>query len=81
LRQETDSLVLGYGKRAENTDVLLKQLYRKPSITANQAADLLAVTLPSTISLLSKLVNNGVLIESTGFKKLSVYIYFLNPVD
>jgi hypothetical protein len=37
--------VLGYGKRAENGDALLKRLYRKSSIIANQAADLLAVTL------------------------------------
>ncbi|MFT5084806.1 MAG: Fic family protein [Lentisphaeria bacterium] len=75
LRQEMDSLLLGYGKRAEKADILLKRLYGKPSITAAQTAGLLSVTVSSANSLLARLVSDGVLIESTGFKRNRVFTF------
>lgn len=75
LRQEMDSLVLSYGKRAENAQILLKQLYSRPAITANGAAELLDISHQAASALLRKLMDDGVLIEVTGYQRNRIFFF------
>ncbi|PFG53091.1 Fic family protein [Marinobacter sp. LV10R520-4] len=58
LRQEIDALTLSYGKRAENVQILMRSLYRRPAITANEAAKLLDVSHQAASALLKKMVSD-----------------------
>ncbi len=75
LRQEMDTLILGYGKRAEKAQILLRHLYRRPAITANGAAALLEVSHQTASALLKKMVDDGVLHEVTGYQRNRVFFF------
>jgi len=75
LRQEIESVVLSYGKRAENAQKLLKLLYRKPAITAIQASGQLGISHPAASSLLKKMQSDQILIEATGFQRNRIYYF------
>lgn len=75
LRQEMDSLIVGYGKRAENTQTLIKRLYSKPAITTNDAAKLLGVSHQAASALLKKMVDDGILNEVTGYQRNRVFFF------
>jgi Fic family protein len=75
LRQEMDTLVFGYGKRAANAQILLKRLYSRPAIKANDAAELLGVSHQSASALLKKLVSDGVLHEVTGYQRNRIFFF------
>jgi Fic family protein len=75
LRQEVDALTLSYGKRAENVQLLLKNLYRLPAITANDAAELLDVSHQAASALLKKMVSDGILKEITGYQRNRVFMF------
>ncbi|MFB2763798.1 Fic family protein [Marinobacter shengliensis] len=76
LRQEMDSLTISYGKRAENVQILMKNLYRRPAVTANEAADLLGVSHQAASALLKKMVSDGILKEITGYQRNRVFMFF-----
>lgn len=76
LRQEMDALILSYGKRAENAQLLMNCLYRNPSITINVAAELLKVSHQTASSLLKKMEADGILIELTGYKRNQSFIFW-----
>lgn len=75
LRQEMDSLVLAYGKRAENAQILLHRLYSKPAINVSEAKQLLKLSHQSANALIKKLVSDGILEELTGFGRNRVYFF------
>jgi len=75
LRQEVDGTVLGYGKRAENAQLLLRHLYRRPAIKTNDAASLLGVSHQAASALLKKMLNDGLLVEFTGYKRNRVFVF------
>lgn len=75
LRQENDALILTYGKRAENAQVLLNCLYKTPSISINEAASVLKLSHQTAASLINKLVGDGILHEYTGYQRNKVFIY------
>jgi len=75
LRRDLDARVLGYGKRAENVQLLLKHLYRRPAITAGQASELLGVTHQSASALLNKMTEDGILDEVTGYQRNRVFMF------
>ncbi|MDO3384772.1 Fic family protein [Gilvimarinus sp. SDUM040013] len=75
LRQEMDTLLFGYGKRAENAQTLLKHLYSRPAIMANDAATMLGVSHQTASSLLKRLVADGVLVEVTGYQRNRVFFF------
>ncbi|MCK5818201.1 MAG: Fic family protein [Psychromonas sp.] len=45
LRQEIDGVILSYGKRAENAQLLINYLYNKPAVTVNNVSEKLAIKL------------------------------------
>lgn len=75
LRQEMDELIFGYGKRVENAQTLIKRLYSRPAITANDAASLLGISHQAASSLLKKMVANGILNEITGYQRNRVFFF------
>jgi len=76
LRQEMDSLTISYVKRAENVQILMKNLYRRPAVTANEAAELLGVSHQAASALLKKMVSDGILKEITGYQRNRVFMFF-----
>jgi len=75
LRQELDSLIMTYGKRAENAHIMLRHLYKTPTITINQAADILKLSHQAAASLIKKLAEDNVLHEYTGYQRNKVYMF------
>lgn len=75
LRNEMDTLILGYGKRAENAQTLFKHLYSRPAITVNEAADLLEVSHQAASSLIKRLIDDDVLFEVTGYQRNRIYFF------
>lgn len=75
LRNEMDTLILSYGKRAENAKTLLNHLYRKPAITVNEAAVLLEISHQAASSLIKRLIDDNVLFEVTGYQRNRIYFF------
>ena len=75
LRQEMDTLIFGYGQRADNARILLKRLYSRPSISANDTAELLGVSHQAASTLLKKLTADKVLNEVTGYQRNRVFFF------
>lgn len=75
LRQEMDALIFGYGQRADNARILLKRLYSRPSISTNDAAELLGISHQTASSLLKKLTKDKVLNEVTGYQRNRVFFF------
>jgi Fic family protein len=75
LRQEMDARVLSYGRRAENAQLLLKRLYNRPAITANEAATYLQISHQAASALLKALVDDEVLCEATGYQRNRVFLF------
>jgi len=66
---------VGYGKRAENAQRLLKRLYSRPATTANDTASLLGVSHQAASALLKKMLADGLLVEFTGYKRNRVFVF------
>lgn len=75
LRQELDALMFTYGRRAENAQTIIRQLYRKPAITVNGAAKVLGLTHTAANELLRKMVADSVLEEVTGYQRNRVFMF------
>jgi Fic family protein len=75
LRQEIDLLILKYGKRAENAQILLNYLYKNPSISIKDTASILELSHQAATSLIKKLVADQVLSEYTGYQRNKVFIF------
>jgi len=75
LRHDMDTLIIGYGKRAENAQSLIKRLYNRPAIMTNDTAEFLGISHQAASSLLRKMVDDSILIEITGYQRNRVFIF------
>ncbi len=75
LKHKTDSQILGLGRRAEKASKLMEYLYRRPSIDAAKAAQVLGITPQAAYLLIGELEKIGILKEITGFKRNRIYIF------
>lgn len=75
LRQEMDTLVLGMGRRAENAQQLLNQLYKRPSTTVQDVSELLGISSTAATNLIKQLQSDGVLREITGYQRNRVFLF------
>jgi len=75
LQQAVDTLILGYGKRAENAQRLIHRLYSKPAITPNEAANLLTISHQSASSLIKRMVDDELLVEFTGYQRNRIFVF------
>lgn len=69
LRNDVESRILKFGKRAEIAHKLLTLLYRKPYVTINETADHLDVTHTTASKLLKDFIKQGILVEMSGFHR------------
>src|SRR5690554_1297023 len=75
LRQEMDTLIFGYGRRAENAQQLLSQLYKRPSTTVHDVSELLGISSTAATNLIKQLQSDGVLRAITGYQRNRVYLF------
>lgn len=75
LRLEVDSLVLSFGRRAENAQIIVNRLYNRPAITIAEAVELLGVSHTAATSLIKLLAEAGVIREMTGYQRNRVYVF------
>lgn len=74
LRQELEHEVVKLGRRAENARQMIMYLYGTPTITVNKAMDLLKIKYVPANSLISALVDAGILQEITGYQRNRIFI-------
>lgn len=75
LRQDVEHRILGLGGRAENAKKLLLYLYQRPMLSVNEAAEHLGVTHQSANTLVKKLEQMEVLVETTGYGRNRLYMF------
>ena len=66
--------ILIWGLLAMSSDILIDELFQRPSITISQAAALLNVTGPAAGNNVHRLVSEGILREVTGRKRNQVFV-------
>jgi len=64
-----DKMLIQLGKKLPTAKTLIKYLFRKPVVTANDVQDELKVSLPTANSILSDFERLGILNEKTGWKR------------
>jgi len=72
LYRQTD---VDLGKRAENAQMLLNQLYKRPAITVSETAKLLELSHTAATNLIKQFQELGILIELTGYQRNRVYLF------
>lgn len=75
LQKEIEVRLLTIGARAGNANKLINHLYRRPFVTADQAANVVQVSLPTAYSLLSTLEEKNILHEVTGADRNRLYAF------
>lgn len=75
LKQEVDSILLSFGKKAENAGALMEYLYQRPLITISQVVELLEVTKPTANALVKDLEKCNILKEATGRQRNKLYVF------
>jgi len=74
LRQDLEHEVVKLGRRAENARQLIMHLYQNPKITVNEAMEILGINYVPANSLVSTLVDLGILQEVTGYQRNRIFL-------
>jgi Fic family protein len=76
LKQETEPVLLReLGRRSAKAVLLLQRLFERPTITVNQAKELLQVSFKSANDLINEFVRIGILKEMTGQNRNRVFVF------
>jgi len=75
LRNELESSMVTFGKRAENARALLVSLYKKPVVSAKDVAQLLKVSPKAANGLIKHFVELDILEEITGFQRNRMFVF------
>jgi Fic family protein len=75
LRQRCEEKILQLGKRAPKAQLLLRELYSQPILSANNIAARLSITHQSASSLIRSFEGMGILKEITGRKKDRLFVF------
>jgi Fic family protein len=75
LRDEVESKILTFGRRAENAKALLLHLYQHPLISVNEAAEILGISHQSASNLVKQMEEHGILSETTGYQRNRMYLF------
>lgn len=76
LKQETEPVLLReLGRRSAKAVLLLQRLFERPTITVNQAKELLQVSFKSANDLINEFVRVGILKEMTGQNRNRVFVF------
>jgi len=69
------NITLNFGKRANNANILLQYLFKKPVVHVNQVKELTNSTFKTANDLVTEFVNAGILKEMTGQSRNRVFVF------
>jgi len=75
LKQEMDTQMLTFGKKAHNASKLLEYLYQNPVVNMTEISKKLNIAKATTSSLIKDFENKNILFEFTGYKRNKHYIF------
>jgi Fic family protein len=75
LRADCEQKIITLGKKAGKGRLLLLSLYKHPVVQVNEAAKILALTHPSTNSLINDFQRLGILEEITKYKRNRIFVF------
>ncbi len=75
LKQEMDTLVVGFGKKAHNASKLLEFLYQRPIISISDILEPLGVSKPTAHSLVKEFESKKILKEVTGYARNQLFVF------
>jgi len=75
LKQEMDTLVLTFGKKAHNASRLLEYLYQNPIVNIREISDSLGIAKATTGTLIREFEEKNILFEFTGYKRNKHFIF------
>jgi Fic family protein len=75
LKQEMDSKVVSFGKKAHNASKLLEYLYQRPIISISDIIEPLEVSKPTANSLVKEFEGKGILKEITGYERNKLFVF------
>ncbi|MDX9742303.1 MAG: Fic family protein [Arcobacteraceae bacterium] len=75
LKQEMDTLMVGFGKKAHNASKLLEMLYQKPIVNMTDVGRELNLAKATVSSLVKDFEKKGILKETTGYERNKYYAF------
>lgn len=75
LKQEMDSVIVGFGKKAHNASKLIEFLYKKPIISISDIIEPLDVSKQTATLLVKEFEEKGILIEITGYERNKLFAF------
>ena len=75
LKEESESSIMTLGSRANNAQIILNHLFKKPLINPQRAKEITELSLPSVYKLLNDLENLNIITEATGMQRGKYYLF------
>lgn len=75
LKQEMDTLAVGFGKKAHNASKLIEFLYQRPIISISDIIEPLDVSKQTASVLVKEFEEKGILIEITGYERNKLFAF------
>ena len=75
LKQEMDSIIIGFGKKAYNASKLIEFLYQKPIVSISDIIEPLNVSKQTASVLVKEFEEKGILIEITGYERNKLFAF------
>ena len=75
LKQEMDTLAVGFGKKAHNASKLIEFLYQRPIISISEIIEPLEISKPTANTLVKEFEAKGILKEITGYERNKLFVF------
>ena len=75
LKQEMDSIIVGFGKKAHNASKLIDLLYQKPIVSISDIVEPLAISKQTATLLIKEFESKGILKEITGYERNKLFTF------
>ena len=75
LKQEMDTLIVGFGKKAHNASKLMDLLYQRPILSISEIIEPLGVSKQTANVLIKEFEEKGVLKEITGYERNKLFAF------
>jgi Fic family protein len=75
LKQEMDTLIVGFGKKAHNASKLIEFLYQRPIISISDIIEPLDVSKQTASVLVKEFEEKGILKEITGYERNKLFVF------
>lgn len=75
LKQEMDTLAVGFGKKAHNASKLIELLYQRPIISISDIIEPLDVSKQTASVLVKEFEEKGILKEITGYERNKLFAF------